>query len=196
MEDGEGQQSPGPAPFQYSPLGAPIHIRVLDILPGNHGSEIRFRLREKELGDGDVYHASSYAWGPPDFTHKIYSAEGFIQVTENLWEVLRRYRKAGESITLWVDAVCIDQSKKQERSQQILLMRRIYSASKCVPIWLGRESPSDRVAFEFITRNIDHAIEKDLDSVDAMAHETLPMRTDEKQVAVTDLLAKSWFSRV
>lgn len=118
LEDGEGQQSPRLAPFQYSPLVAPIHIRVLDILPGNHNSEIRFRLREKELGDGDVYHALSYAWGPPDFTHKIYSAESFIQVTENLWEALRRYRKAGESITLWVDAVCIDQSNEQERSQQ------------------------------------------------------------------------------
>ena len=39
-------------------------------------------------------------------------------------------------------------------------------------------------------------IEKDLDSVDAVAHEILPMRIDENQVAVTDLLAKSWFSRV
>ena len=62
LEDGEGQQSPGLAPFQYSSLGASIHIKVLDILPGNHNSEIRFRLREKELGDGDVYHALSYAW--------------------------------------------------------------------------------------------------------------------------------------
>ena len=195
LEDGESQQIHGLAFFQYSPLGAPIHIRVLDILPGNHNSEIRFPLREEELGDGDVYHALSYAWGPPDFTHKFYSAEGFVQVTENLWEALRRYRKAGESIRLWFDAVCIDQSNQQERSQQILLMRMIYSESKCVLIWLG-ESPSDRVAFEFITRNIDHAIEKDLDSVDAMAHEILPMRTDENQVAVTDLLAKSWLSRV
>ena len=197
--NGEGQPSPGPAPFQYPPLGAPTMIRVLDILPGNPNSEIRFRLREKGLGDGDTYHALSYAWGPPDFTHKIYSAESFIQVTENLWEALNRYRRADELTTLWVDAVCIDQANLQERSQQIVLMRRIYSESKRVFIWLGLDSPSVLSAFEFITRTVDLAEGKDLDNPDdlkELTDEILSMRNDENQDAVTNLFARSWFSRV
>ena len=196
LEDNEGQQSPGLAPFQYSPLDASTHIRVLEVLPGNPNSEIRFRLREKGLGDGDIYYALSYAWGPPMFTHKIYSAEGFIQVTENLWEALSRYRKADGLITLWVDAVCIDQANIQERSHQISLMRRIYSESKRILIWLGLESPSDRSAFEFITRIIDLILEKGDFSKAAMSNELIPRLNDEYQDAMTELFAKSWFSRV
>ena len=196
LKDDEGQQSPGLAPFQYSPLGAPAHIRVLDILPGNANSEIHFRLREKRLGDDDVYHAISYAWGPPVFTHKIHSATGFIQVTENLWEALRHYRKTDDMMTLWVDAVCVDQANVQERSQQIVLMRRIYSESKRVLVWLGLESPSARSAFGFITRTVDYVKEKGPPSTEAMIDEIWAMTTDEGQLAVTDLFAKSWFRRV
>ena len=195
LKDDEGQQSPGLAPFQYPPLGAPTHIRVLDILPGNANSEIHFRLREKRLGDGDVYHAISYAWGPLVFTHKIYSATGFIQVTENLWEALRRYRKTDDMMTLWVDAVCVDQANVQERSQQIVLMRSIYSESKRVLVWLGLESPSDRSAFAFITRTVDYVKEKGRPNTGAMIDEIWATTTDKDQVAVTDLFAKSWFRR-
>ena len=194
LEGGGGQQSPEPTSYQYLPLGAPTHIRVLEILPGNSNSEIHFRLREKGLGNRDVYYAISYAWGHPVYTHKIYSAGGSIQVTENLWEALRRYRKAEELMTLWVDAVCIDQANKQERSQQIGLMRRIYSESKRVLVWLGLESPSDRSAFESITRAVDYVIEKGL--TEAMADEIWAMTTDEDQDAVTCLFEKSWFRRI
>ena len=184
------------APFQYPPIGAPKDIRVLDILPGNFNSEIHFRLRKRRLGDWKVYYALSYAWGPPDFTHKIYSAEGYIQVTQNLWQALRRYREANKIITLWVDAVCIDQANIRERSQQIVLMRRIYSESKHVLIWLGLESPSVLLAFEFIKRVVDLAVGRGIDNMDTMIDVILPMRTNEYQHAVTGLFAMSWFSRV
>lgn len=144
------------APYQYSAIGAPTNIRVLDILPGDVNSEIRFRLREKELGNRNIYYALSYAWGPPVFTHKIYSEEGSIQVTKNLWEALRHYREADRIKTLWVDAVCINQANVLERSQQIFLMRE----SKRVLIWLGLESPSVLPAFEFIKRIVDLAKKK------------------------------------
>ena len=193
--DGEGQQSPGLASYQYSSLSEPTHIRVLDILPGNFNSDVRFRLRERRLGDGDIYYAVSYAWGPPVLTHKLYSAEGFIQVTENLWEALRRYRDEDETITLWVDAVCIDQTNIQERAQQVVLMRSIYSESKRVLIWLGLESPSDRSAFEFITRVINCFYESTPDR-DALSDKIIPILNNEYQDAVTELFAKSWFSRV
>ena len=195
--EGDGdKQSPGLAPFQYPPLGAATHIRVLEILPENPNSDICFRLREKELGNGDIYYALSYAWGPPKFTHKIHSAEGFIDVTENLWEALRRYREVDNIKTLWVDAVCIDQANNQERSQQILLMRRIYSESKRVLIWLSLESPSILPAFEFIKRIVDLAFKEGRNDLDGLHNEIRPLQTDEYQDAVTNLFANSWFLRV
>ena len=195
QEDGKGQQRPELASYQYSSLGVPTNIRVLEILPGKSDGQICFRLREKRLGDGDAYYALSYAWGPPVFTHKIYSAGGFIKVTENLWEALRRYRKADESITLWVDAICINQPNDQEKSHQIVLMRRIYSESKRVLIWLGLESLSDRSAFEFIGGIVDLVGKRGLDSVVELTDEVIPMLNDEDQDALTNLFEKSWFLR-
>ena len=61
LEDGEGQQSPEPASYRYAPFGVPTYIRVLEILPRNPNSEIRFRLREKGLRDRDIYYALLYA---------------------------------------------------------------------------------------------------------------------------------------
>lgn len=146
--------------------------------PSHPSFGAHFQSREKNLGKtGKVYYALSYAWGPPVFTtHRIYSAEGFIQVTANLWEALRRYREADETKTLWVDAVCINQANIQERSQQILLMRRIYSEAKHVLIWLGLESPSVLPAFEFIERTVDLAFKEGRNDLDALDDEIAPMR--------------------
>ena len=75
-------------------------------------------------------------------------------------------------------------------------MRRIYSESKRVFIWLGPESPSDRRAFDFILRTNHLAVGADVDDREALDDIFVPLRNDEDQDAMTDLFAKSWFSRV
>jgi hypothetical protein len=44
---------------------------------------------------------------------------------------------------LWVDAVCINQSDSAERTQQVLLMREIYTKANRVYAWLGEEQSSE-----------------------------------------------------
>ena len=117
-------------------------------------------------------------------------------MTENLWEALRSYRQEDGLVILWVDAVCIDQANIQERFEQVLLMRGIYSESKRVLIWLGPKSLSDRRVFKSILRTNHLAVGADLDDREALNDLFFPLRNDEDQDALTDLFAKSWFSRV
>jgi hypothetical protein len=38
---------------------------------------------------------------------------------------------------LWIDALCINHSNQEEKSDQILNLREVYSKSQRVIIWLG-----------------------------------------------------------
>ena len=88
-------------------------IRVLDLLPGSWKSEIRAALRVLDLKSSttscnDHFEALSYTWGSATENHYV-SIVGWkrVPVTENLFRALRRLREAS---SLWIDAVCIDQS--------------------------------------------------------------------------------------
>jgi Heterokaryon incompatibility protein (HET) len=39
---------------------------------------------------------------------------------------------------IWVDAVCINQSGYQGKSDQVRLMQKIYEKAENIHIWLGR----------------------------------------------------------
>jgi len=60
-------------------------------------------------------------------------------VTVNLEAALRQLKD--KHITrIWVDAVCINQDDRQERSIQVRNMKQIYSKAERVIAWLGEES--------------------------------------------------------
>jgi len=48
-------------------------------------------------------------------------------------------RHESEPITLWADAVCINQRDDAEKSLQVVQMGRVYSAAESVVVWLGEE---------------------------------------------------------
>jgi hypothetical protein len=51
--------------------------------------------------------------------------------------------------TIWVDAICIDQSNPDERSQQVQLMGQIYRNAQRVLVWLGHSDAEFGGNFEF-----------------------------------------------
>lgn len=75
----------------------------------------------------------------------------------SLASALRRLRQRHKSVTLWVDALCINQDNDLEKSQQVTLMTRIYSSATMVQAWLGPRLDEDshtrtqlHIAFDFI----------------------------------------------
>jgi hypothetical protein len=75
-------------------------------------------------------------------------------VTPNLYWALRVLRSdsQGEGRPLWIDAVCINQHDKNERNHQVAQMSQIYRAAARVVVWLGRESASTLLVFQFAER--------------------------------------------
>jgi len=55
----------------------------------------------------ELYEALSYAWGDSSITEPIVVNEQKLQVTTNLEVALRHIRKPDETVTIWIDAVCI-----------------------------------------------------------------------------------------
>ena len=82
-------------------------------------------------------------WGDSSDPSTIRIGGFATQVTRNLDAALRAIQKfmtAKRGITeirLWVDAICINQSDVQERSQQVQNMRQIYVKATEVIAWVG-----------------------------------------------------------
>lgn len=69
----------------------------------------------------------------------VYVDSQKVEVTKNLYGVLKRLRYSDRPRTLWVDALCINQADTTEKSSQVLLMSEIYSSTWRCLIWLGDE---------------------------------------------------------
>lgn len=65
------------------------------------------------------------------------------------WPMQCPERPSGLPYLIWIDFVCIDQTNVQERSEQILLMRQIYSRARRLKIWLGEERNRSSTAIRF-----------------------------------------------
>ncbi|PMD52624.1 HET-domain-containing protein [Hyaloscypha bicolor E] len=81
------------------------------------------------------YVALSYCWGDPSNRVEIIVSDSKVSVTTSLETALRRLRREG-SLSVWADALCINQADVVERSLQIRQMRAIYCRAKCVLSWL------------------------------------------------------------
>ena len=67
--------------------------------------------------------------------------DGFrVSVTTNLEVALRHLRSETVKRLLWVDAVCINQQDDMEKSEQVKMMRDIFSSAQKVLAWSGEAS--------------------------------------------------------
>ena len=99
------------------------------------------------------YDALSYWWGEDEARNEIiiYSNEtdgtsrmsisnskrrNFF-IRPNLEAALQQIRSDKSSVDLWIDAICINQEDKKEKTAQVLRMHEIYSNANNVCIWLG-----------------------------------------------------------
>ncbi|KAL6809362.1 HET domain-containing protein [Trichoderma sp. SZMC 28013] len=112
-------------------------IRLLTILPDEWAADIHCKISVVSLNDTPEYVALSYVWGPP-FQDGTLHINGHKQrIGRSLETALRYYRRAGWSMPLWADAVCINQGDVAERSSQVAIMDHIYSSAATVFVVLG-----------------------------------------------------------
>ncbi|KAH6644167.1 heterokaryon incompatibility protein-domain-containing protein [Boeremia exigua] len=139
-------------PYTYRPLLPAKHsIRLVQILPGLPGTEIRCRIIDYTIRDDRVsglFEALSYVWGETTDPKRISVADvastitqdtvdGYLAITSNLHDALQELRDPALPRTLWIDAVCINQDDLEERASQVNFMAKIYSHAGQVVVWLG-----------------------------------------------------------
>ncbi|OAL07129.1 hypothetical protein IQ06DRAFT_288897 [Phaeosphaeriaceae sp. SRC1lsM3a] len=85
-------------------------------------------------------------------------------ITRNLDIALRHLRNPCESRLMWVDALCIHQLDKVEKSSQVAMMGKIYSFAIRVLIWLGPDADRSDEAFSLL-RNLGNEVEMDWETL-------------------------------
>lgn len=108
-------------------------------------------------------------------------------------------------LTFWIDAICINQRDRAERSQQVGMMRDIYSRAQSTVIWLGDAYQSaEDVDLAFgLMRDIRQQVQPYLDDR-AQWTEVVDLITSEEFVeprissitSLSQILTQAWFSRV
>ncbi|KAI4645870.1 hypothetical protein J4E93_005448 [Alternaria ventricosa] len=129
--------------YQGRPLNASRReIRLLHLHPSST-ERITATLSVKDLASAaGTFACVSYVWGDPNKTVPIEVDDQEVQITTNLFKFLCHIRDSNETLTLWADAICINQADLNEKSQQVVMMGDIYSGCSVVHIWLGTISHS------------------------------------------------------
>lgn len=199
-----------PADSPFSPLDPSLRqIRLLRVNPDP--SDLSAVLEIVSLDDDPKYTALSYTWGTdyPDgagITLRGPEHTSRVPMTRNLQAVLQHlcaaaasgaHYAAGEGdkqqqqqqpiITLWVDALCINQADTAEKSHQITLMRDVYSRAEETCIWLGAAAGDSDLAMTTIGE-LYTARTYVLPADDSLS---------EAQIrAINALMAREWWSRI
>jgi Heterokaryon incompatibility protein (HET) len=160
--------------FNYSlmPIDSSKHeIRLIEILPSNGNPEstapipqgskpsdeplrprVRCRMKRICLDDSPVYPALSYSWGDANDKRQIVLNDMEVSVNASLESALYHLRHRSATITLWADALCINQSDNGEKTEQVQQMKRIYQDASHVIVWLGPRGEDSDVAFDVMNQ--------------------------------------------
>lgn len=135
-------------------------IRVLTLQPGLSQADqddtqapLVGQLHVVSMDSHPAFTALSYVWGPYSEPRDTVICNGIkIDITANCKEALLALRRISGPITVWVDAICINQQDDDEKATQLPLMEEIYSWSQTVYIWLGHGSESSDRAMDWLRK--------------------------------------------
>lgn len=147
-------------------------IRVVDVscTPSGDGC-LSGTLRVVDLDTSPAFTALSYAWGQSvaDSKNTVYCNGVRLPITPNCRQallallnmrkssqknILNKMRSnlkspAGMALTIWVDAICINQNDDSEKAVQIPLMLEIYTWAQITYVWLGPGTQASDRAIEW-----------------------------------------------
>lgn len=112
-------------------------IRLISIDQSDDDSApLSCSLKQMPLFQAPPFTALSYCWGDMAIRVPIRVNQKNMAVTSNLHAALTRLR-SDRVEAVWIDALCLSQADKEERSIQIGRMSAIYKRAKQVAVWLG-----------------------------------------------------------
>jgi hypothetical protein len=160
-----------------------------------------------DIDTAPSYEALSYVWGTPDPSTDVYircNGEATV-IRSGLAGALKRLRLATSTRIIWVDAICINQDDKEEKSYQLPLMGIIYSSARRVIVWLGHGdlhqiNETARCVRLIATTCKLHDFRKELNSDSKERYESLVLPwdifTSAACAGLQELYGRPWFSRI
>ena len=141
-------------------LYSPISEHEFRLLQINHNTNkvLQCSLCTFRRQECPEYVAISYTWGPAE--HPAFQSPGLptsqssptrsirvhghtLPVTNNLFDLLAEICQSCDiEAWYWIDAVCINQFVKKEKTTQVRQMGDVYSNASLVLIWLGKGNNS------------------------------------------------------
>ncbi|OAL00971.1 HET-domain-containing protein [Phaeosphaeriaceae sp. SRC1lsM3a] len=189
-------------------------IRLLVLKPGSFNDDIYISLItvDDTVAGGEQwpYCALSYHWGEGPYDNTVFVQKDAtsqtlrtiedvvnakrlkkLKIKPNLYEALKMLRDEKAVVSLWVDALCINQFDEDEKNEQVCKMQLIYSKAYNVSIWLGSdhddvENPVSDSAMAFIPKIINPNLHARLLKEDGFV---------KSWASLFELLRWSWFSR-
>ncbi|KAL2878227.1 hypothetical protein SGCOL_006478 [Colletotrichum sp. CLE4] len=136
----------------YVPLDTLVdEISMLVVTPSeDRDAQVITHLAHCPMVCEVVYHALSYTWGNTGDTVEIVVNGQKMQVRRNLEQALRSIRSEKLAVSIWIDAVCIDQLNVAERTRQVPRMFDIYDRASQVICYVGEHSNETDKALEFV----------------------------------------------
>lgn len=148
-----------PGKIKYIPLEHVEHddnlhdqIRLLVLLPGAEGDPIQCRLMQIWRNSNPVYEALSYIWGTTESSRTILVDGMPVMIRQNLWTALKSLRDKENPLSLWIDALCINQEDLFERCHQVSKMSSIYRGAMKVLVWLGKAENNSNILFDLLQK--------------------------------------------
>lgn len=183
-------------PYQYDPLDHQVgSIRLITIQPSpNRSAKIECTIAYDNIGKAQ-YRALSYTWGSPDDKQTISLNGRPFQVTKNLFMALERLRNEKEPLTLWIDAICINQEDDDERTHQVRQMTEIYKKATQVFVWMGEEIKNLEAAISLMHR-LKQCMDKGGFGIEGLAGLAESKHRAKGWEALTELLKRPWWSRI
>ncbi|KAJ9654442.1 hypothetical protein H2198_006522 [Neophaeococcomyces mojaviensis] len=162
------------------------------------------------------FEALSYTWGSKENPGRVFVGPDSrpLSVTRNLAHALVHLRYPDKPRTLWIDAICVNQSDMHERGSQVKRMADIYKNAYRVVVWLGPGTQQSAQAMQILhVIALAVIINRDSFRIEGSRHPP-SVRSDEQYLehcgdpgkpfnfhmsqfdCVGQLLNRSWFERL
>jgi hypothetical protein len=177
-------------------------VRFLKIHPGSDDDPLFLQVFTTRLTKRPRYEAVSYVWG--DTSQKTWievhqsSTSNFegdeqpvsISITLSCLAALKRLRRDVTTTprVVWIDSICINQSKVDERNHQLTLMWRIYKGASRVVVYLGEGDAGSDEAMDWIRENDEPS--------DYGQRGMMTLIPEPNPATMSALFRRPWFTRV
>ena len=175
--------------FSYRPLLNEDDFRLLVIKAGSATESVHCTLHNFSRANSPKYAALSYTWGAPGVTYSILLNGSEFSVRINCESAIRHLRRPDKDVTIWIDAICINQLNTLEKDCQVQHMRENYIHAEKVVIWLGDEDEYTHEAVALL-RQVSEMGRYD------PRRSSLSVGTTRQWKAVDELFKRPWFERI